>query len=74
MRWLALLLALLAPVLAAQSVSVGSKAFNEGVILGEVLTQTARGTGAEVQHKARMGGADQWRYRCLRRLHRHPAT
>jgi osmoprotectant transport system permease protein len=56
MRLLALLLALLAPALAAQRVSVGSKAFNEGVILGEVLTQTAREADAQVEHKARMGG------------------
>jgi osmoprotectant transport system permease protein len=44
------------PALAAQDVRIGSKAFNEGVILGEILTQLAAQTGARVEHKSGMGG------------------
>jgi osmoprotectant transport system permease protein len=37
-------------------VTVGSKAFSEGVILGEILTQTAAGTGADAVHRRELGG------------------
>jgi osmoprotectant transport system permease protein len=36
-------------------VTVGSKAFTESVILGELVTQLARGAGARVTHKEALG-------------------
>lgn len=51
-----LLLALLCASLAAQEVRVGSKAFNESVILGETLKLLAGRAGANATHKAGMGG------------------
>ena len=59
MRYLLALILLLTTALFAQDqpeLNVGSKAFNEGVILGEILTQTMRETGAKVEHNAGMGG------------------
>lgn len=47
---------LLAAPLAAQHVTVGSKEFNESVILGEVITQLVKGSGAQATHKNGMGG------------------
>ena len=46
------------PSLAADPprVVVGSKSFTESVILGEVVTQVVRGTGAEVIHRQQLGG------------------
>jgi osmoprotectant transport system permease protein len=55
MKWLMLVLALAAP-LGAQQVIVGSKSFNESVVLGEVITELARQSGASVTHKSGMGG------------------
>ena len=51
----------LAPVLAsaaddATRVTVGSKAFTESVILGEVVVQIARHQGYEAAHKQQIGG------------------
>jgi osmoprotectant transport system permease protein len=40
----------------ARPVTVGSKAFTEGVILGEVLTQTLRGAGIAAVHRRELGG------------------
>lgn len=37
-------------------VTVGSKKFTESVILGELLTQLAASTGAEVEHRSELGG------------------
>ena len=37
------------------SVAVGSKAFTESVILGEILAQMAASTGAQVVHKDKLG-------------------
>jgi len=37
-------------------VGVGSKSFTESVILGEALAHLARSAGAEVQHRAELGG------------------
>jgi osmoprotectant transport system permease protein len=36
-------------------VAVGSKAFTESIILGEILTQLAASTGAEAVHKSNLG-------------------
>ena len=37
-------------------VTVGSKTFTESVILGEILTQLARSTGADTRYRAELGG------------------
>jgi osmoprotectant transport system permease protein len=37
-------------------VRVGSKKFTESVILGELLTQLAASTGADVEHRSELGG------------------
>lgn len=44
--------------LQAQSpkVGIGSKSFTESVILGEALSHLARSAGAEVEHRAELGG------------------
>ncbi len=54
----ALALVLFAQTALAQqpSVTVGSKKFTESVILGEILTQLAATTGAEVEHRSELGG------------------
>lgn len=38
------------------NVGIGSKSFTESVILGEALSHLARSAGAEVQHRAELGG------------------
>lgn len=54
---LAVTLGLARPAAAAgPHVRVGSKAFTEGVILGEIVTQVAEASGATVTHEAQMGG------------------
>jgi osmoprotectant transport system permease protein len=40
----------------APRVRIGSKSFTESVILGDMLAQLARGTGADVEHKKEIGG------------------
>ena len=40
----------------APRIRIGSKAFTESVILGEMLTQLARAAGATAVHKAELGG------------------
>jgi osmoprotectant transport system permease protein len=55
MRWIALLLALW-PAAARAQLTVGSKAFGESVILGEIVTQVARAAGAQVHHRRALGG------------------
>lgn len=39
-----------------QTIRVGSKAFTESVILGEMLTQLARHAGTPARHRAELGG------------------
>ncbi|MCA8916779.1 MAG: ABC transporter permease subunit [Planctomycetes bacterium] len=57
MKWLLLCLLFPTALLAQEpELVVGSKAFNEGVILGEIVTQTMRESGARVEHKSGMGG------------------
>jgi osmoprotectant transport system permease protein len=54
--WLAtLLLCATHGVLAQQTLVIGSKRFTESYILGEIVTQTARSAGAQVEHKQGMG-------------------
>jgi osmoprotectant transport system permease protein len=43
-------------VSAPPEVNIGSKAFTESVILGEVASHLARHAGAEVRHRAELGG------------------
>lgn len=38
------------------SVTIGSKAFAESAVLGEIATELARGSGADVHHLAELGG------------------
>ncbi|MDH3201258.1 MAG: ABC transporter permease subunit [Myxococcales bacterium] len=54
----ALALVLFAQTALAQEpiVTVGSKKFTESVILGELLTQLAASTGAQVEHRSELGG------------------
>ncbi|MEM4407688.1 MAG: glycine betaine ABC transporter substrate-binding protein, partial [Candidatus Caldarchaeum sp.] len=40
----------------AQEVRIGSKAFTESIILGEIAAQLARSMGYNVSHKAQLGG------------------
>ena len=40
----------------APEVTVGSKVFTEGVVLGEIATQTARAVGADATHRREIGG------------------
>lgn len=56
MRALAALLALLPSLAAATPLRVGSKQFNESVILGEIAARTLRAAGAEVEHRRQLGG------------------
>ena len=44
-----------APACAAE-IKIGSKAFTESVVLGEIAAQLARGTGAEASHRRGLGG------------------
>jgi osmoprotectant transport system permease protein len=47
---------------AKRPVQIGSKAFTESVVLGEILTQLARETGATVRHRRQLGGTQVlWR-------------
>jgi len=48
------------------SVRVGSKKFTESVILGDVVTQLARSTGARAEHRRELGGT-QVLWQALRR-------
>jgi osmoprotectant transport system permease protein len=50
------LVALAAPADAAEQLRVGSKAFTESVILGELVTAVAASAGASVQHRRALGG------------------
>lgn len=40
----------------APEIRVGSKKFTESVVLGEIVTQVLRGTGAPAVHRAQLGG------------------
>ncbi len=44
-------------IAAARELRVGSKAFTESVILGELLTQALRDDGAEARHRQQLGGS-----------------
>jgi osmoprotectant transport system permease protein len=50
------LLVLLAATAAAPVLHVGSKSFSESVILGEIVTQLARGAGVTAEHQRGLGG------------------
>ena len=52
----AALLLLVAAGASAQPVRVGSKAFTESVVLGEMATQLARASGARALHRRELGG------------------
>ena len=55
-----LIAAMFVPLRATQSgLKVGSKAFTESVILGELLTQIARSTGQKTEHIDQIGGTSQ---------------
>lgn len=56
MRRLLLMLMLLAWPVQSWAVTIGSKAFTEGIILGEILTGTLRDTGIDATHRAGLGG------------------
>ena len=61
MRGPALLIAALAvaaacPRVSGESATVGSKAFTESVILGEMVAQLARARGADLTHRKELGG------------------
>jgi osmoprotectant transport system permease protein len=56
MKGLALLLALACAAAQAAPLKVGSKRFTESYILGELIAQTARAAGAEVDYRPGMGG------------------
>lgn len=55
MRWLILLLALLA--LPARAETIGSKKFTEGVILGEVARLALERAGVPARHRRELGGS-----------------
>jgi osmoprotectant transport system permease protein len=55
MKW-ALLLVLASAAAQAAPLKVGSKRFTESYILGELIAQTARGAGAQVEVRPGMGG------------------
>jgi len=57
---------LLAAAGGAQEVAVGSKAFTENVILGEIVTQLARSSGTPAIHRRELGGT-QVLWNALRR-------
>lgn len=41
---------------AADSVTIGSKNFTEGVLLGEIATRTVREAGVDTEHRRQLGG------------------
>lgn len=45
-----------APVSAAERIIIGSKSFNEPIILGEMVAHLARHAGADAVHRAELGG------------------
>ena len=50
------------PADATDNVTIGSKAFTESVILGEMLRQLAEQAGARTEHKRQLGGTSiLWR-------------
>ncbi len=51
-----LLLAFFASLAYAEEVRIGSKAFTESVILGEIAVQVAKSLGYSANHKAQLGG------------------
>lgn len=65
MKWFWFLAALLASG-CTPAVRVGSKAFTEGVLLGELETQLARSSGVPAEHRQQLGGT-QILWQALRR-------
>lgn len=55
-RFTIVLLLLTTAVARAEGVRVGSKAFTESVILGELAAQLGREAGVEVEHRRQLGG------------------
>lgn len=55
-RALIIILTLSAALAHGQGVVIGSKKFTESYVLGEVVKQTARKEGLDIQHKQGMGG------------------
>lgn len=55
-RFLLSVLLILAVPQGAGAVTIGSKAFTEGVILGEIAAQTLRDAGIDAEHRAGLGG------------------
>lgn len=61
MKWLFPLF-FLGTVAEARPIQVGSKAFTESVVLGEVLAELVRREGGEVEHRRELGGSSiLWR-------------
>ena len=55
--WLMVVAGLFAATAAcAQKVTIGSKAFTESVILGEIVTRLAQDAGAQAEHQRELGG------------------
>jgi len=54
--WLAALVLVAPAAAAARPLRVGSKAFTESVILGEIATGAVRSAGVEAEHRAALGG------------------
>lgn len=53
---LAVMLTATASSYGEEPLRVGSKSFTEGVVLGEIATQTIRSTGLAVEHRRELGG------------------
>ncbi|MGH8687370.1 MAG: glycine betaine ABC transporter substrate-binding protein [Burkholderiales bacterium] len=56
MRWAVMLVAVACAAAQAEPLKIGSKRFTESYVLGELLAQTARAAGAEVELHPGMGG------------------
>jgi osmoprotectant transport system permease protein len=52
-------------------VTVGSKAFTESVILGELATQLLKGEGIEARHRSQLGGT-RFLWSALLGIHGYP--
>ena len=54
--FLAALFTIVSAANAQEKVIIGSKSYNEPIILGEMVAHLARQTGAEATHRAELGG------------------
>lgn len=54
--WLAVAVLALAASASARALRVGSKAFTESVILGEIATRAERAAGVDAEHRSALGG------------------